>query len=131
MPKFFKSRVGVFFTVIGSAVDVFSLIQIFKQTRFKMPALLTNEWFWLFVLVSVSFVALFVYFTRQDDKQAFLDYKTEMGKYKDRLREEFYKRMAEETRLGEQHNKLYWEVENLKTELANLKREFLVPRENY
>lgn len=114
MRTFFKTPLRKSLAIIATVVDVYSLIQIFKQTSFKMPDLLTSPWFWLFILVSATCAVLFFYFKHQDDKK-------NNAAYRKGVTDEFYKRMEEENKLHARCNKLGWQIEELKSQIEVLK----------
>jgi magnesium-transporting ATPase (P-type) len=49
--------------VIAAVVDIYSLIQIVRQTNFKMREIVNNEWFWLIIVVTLTLAVFFVYFS--------------------------------------------------------------------
>jgi hypothetical protein len=123
MMKLLKTPFQKGAALLAVIVDVFSLIQIFKQTRFRMPELFNSAWFWLFVIVTITTAITFVYFKYKDFKQRIADYKESIEAYKRRVSDEFNKRMAEESNLHKRCNELGWRIDKLTTELDKLKKE--------
>jgi hypothetical protein len=122
MFKLLKTPLQKAAALLALIIDVYSLIQIFKQTRFRMPDLFSSAWFWLFVIVTVTTAIVFVYFKFKDYKRQIADFIEQLEAYKGRVRENIYERMGEESKLHERCNKLGWRIDELKSEVDQLKK---------
>lgn len=112
-----KSPARISIAVIAGIVDVYSFVQIILQTKMRMLALVSNPWFWLFILVTITAVGLFVYFKWQDYKATvaaqLLAQKNEFIAYRKGVHEEFGRVYNQVNALYEKHNGLHWKLEEL------------------
>jgi hypothetical protein len=137
MIKFIKRGYGII-TVI---VNLFTLTQIFRTTHFRIPDLFESAWFWLFIIVSISAVVLLAFFKVQEfiqkidqERKASVaevnQEKQNLAAYKQRISDEFCKRMAEEGNLHKRCNELVWRIDDLEAKLEAMQKNILVHQPN-
>lgn len=106
--------------IVGAVADVYTVIQIIKQTRFKVPELFSNPWTWLFVIITATIAGLLVYFGIQDYKRKIdIKFSVQVSAF------ETYKKAA-----NEKHNTLLKHINDLYERNNALHRNMLELQEN-
>lgn len=117
MKKILKNPLRISLLIVAAIVDIFSLIQIIRQTQFKAPALLNSPWFWLLVIVSLMIGALIVFFKWQDYKRTVAVTITAVSKeltdYRQRAHDEFVRVYKQISAQQEQINTLNWKLQEI------------------